>query len=124
MELQFENLVLANLEELLPRMGMDKVMIKSAAPFRQQPTQRHAGCQIDLLLQSDRKVCIVEIKRRREIGSGIEQEIDAKIAALDLPRDISVRTALVYDGRLSPEVEGDGYFDVLVPFFELCELRR
>ena len=119
--LQFENLVLANLEELLPHLGMDKIMIKSAAPYRQMQTKRHPGCQIDLLLQSDRKVCLIEIKRRNEISPEIEKEIDAKIAALDLPRDISVRTALIYDGHLSPTVEDDGYFDAIVSVRDLLK---
>ena len=98
---------------------MDKILIKSAAPYRQTQTKRHPGCQIDLLLQSDRKVCLIEIKRRNEIGPKIEKEIDAKIAALDLPRDISVRTVLVYDGHLSPTVEADGCFDAIVPVADL-----
>lgn len=115
MGLQFENLILSNLPALLPLLGMDRVMLKSAAPFRQTATQKRKGCQIDLLLESDRKVCIVEIKRQNEIGRGIEDEVEAKVKALALPRGTSVRTALVYEGRLAPSVEADGYFDALVP---------
>ena len=117
--LQFENLVLANIPSLLPLLGMERTLLKSAAPFRQTATRRHRGCQIDLLLQTDRKVCVVEIKRRREIGREIEDEVEAKVRALALPRDTSVRTALVYEGRLSPGVEADGYFDAIVPFARL-----
>ena len=119
MGLQFENLVLANLPALLPHLGMDRTLLKSAAPFRQTATKMHRGCQIDLLLQSDRKICIVEIKRKGEIGREIEDEVEAKVKALALPRDVSVRTALVYEGRLSPGVEADGYFDAIVPFSRL-----
>ena len=119
MGLQFENLVLANLPRLLPMLGMDRVLLKSAAPFRQLATKRRRGCQIDLLLQSDRKVCVVEIKRKNAIGREIEDEVEAKVNALALPRDVSVRTALIYEGRLSPGVEADGYFDALIPFSRL-----
>ena len=119
MGLQFENLVLSNLPRLLPMLGMDKVLLKSAAPFRQPATKKRRGCQIDLLLQSDRKVCIVEIKRKREIGREIEDEVEAKVKALSLPRDMSVRTALVYEGELAAGVEADGYFDAVVPFGKL-----
>ena len=122
MGLQFENLVLANIPSLLPLLGMDGVLLKSAAPFRQTATKRHAGCQIDLLLQSDRKVCIVEIKRKGEIGREVEAEVEAKVKALALPRDFSVRTALVYEGRLAPGVEADGYFDAIVPFRQMLGL--
>ena len=43
----------------------------------------------------------------------------AKIAALRLPRGITVRAALVYDGELSPAVEAGGFFDALVPASKL-----
>lgn len=44
-----------------------------------------------------------------------------KIRRLKLPRDISVRAALVYDGELAPEIEEDNYFDFLVPAERLFE---
>ena len=119
MGLQFENLVLSSISALLPHLGMDRVLLKSAAPFRQTATKRHRGCQIDLLLQADRKVCVVEIKRKGEIGREVEDEVEAKVKALALPRDCSVRTALVYEGRLSPGVEADGFFDAIIPFGRL-----
>ncbi len=103
----------------MPLLGMERVLLKSAAPFRQTPTKRRRGCQIDLLLLSDRKACVVEIKRKAEIGREVEDEVEAKVKALELPRDVSVRTALVYEGRLSPGVEADGYFDSIVPFGRL-----
>ena len=34
-------------------------------------------------------------------------------------RGVSVRTALIYDGHLSPIVEADGYFDAIIPFRRL-----
>lgn len=113
--LQFENLVINNLAVLLPRLGLDRVLLKSAAPYRQAPTSRRGGCQIDLLLQAGRLFYVVEIKRRREIGVEIEDEVAAKVAALRAPRDRTVRTALVYDGHLSPQVASRGYFDALIP---------
>ena len=112
--LQFENLILNNLPLLLPRLGLDRVLLKSAAPWRQAPTARKRGCQIDLLLQSEKCVHVIEIKRRKEIGPEIEDEVARKTKALALPREISVRTALVYDGNLSPAVEASGFFDSII----------
>ena len=117
--LQFENLVANNLTSLLPKLGMNRTMLKSAAPWRQMPTARKKGCQIDLLLQCDRCIYIVEIKRRREIGREVADEVAAKVKALAMPRDISVKTALVYDGHLAPAVEAEGYFDAVIPISEL-----
>ena len=113
--IQFENLVYNNLSSILPRLGLGRVLLKSAAPYVQRATSRQKGCQIDLLLQSEGMVCVVEIKRRQEIGTEVEQEVARKVQALKVPRDVTVRTALVYDGKLSPRVEARGYFDYLVP---------
>ena len=41
-------------------------------------------------------------------------EVRAKVDALEVSRDLSARTALVYDGSLSPSVEADRYFDFVV----------
>lgn len=112
--IQFENLVRNNLSLILPKLGMERVLLKSAAPYVQHATSRQKGCQIDLLLQSERMICVVEIKRRREIGPEVEKEVEAKIRALKIPRNVTTRTALVYDGILSPRVDARGYFDFIV----------
>ena len=117
--LQFENMVANNLSYLLPRLGLRNVLLKSGAPYRQAPTARRRGCQIDLLLVADRLLYVVEIKRRREIGLEVEEEVAAKVKALGAPAGFSVRTALVYDGHLSPQIPARGYFDALVPVSEL-----
>ena len=70
--------------------------------------------QIDLLLQAKRFIYLVEIKRRREIGREIMEEVDEKRRRLKLPEGVSVRTALVYDGHLAPSVEAEGYFDSII----------
>ena len=66
--------------------------------------------------------CLVEIKRQREIGREILDEMKEKVRRFAAPREMSVRTALVYDGRLAPSVEADGYFDPIVPFSRLLGL--
>jgi len=113
---QFETLVSNNLPTLLPQLGLGRALILSAAPFRQQPTERKKGCQIDLLLQTEGSVCIVEIKRMKELGTSIEAEIREKASRLAVKRGISVRTALVYDGILSPRLEASAYIDKFVEF--------
>ena len=44
------------------------------------------------------------------------------LGRLGTPREKSVRPVLVYDGRLAPIVETEGFFDVLIPFRELLGL--
>lgn len=119
--LQFENLVLGNIESLLPRLGYGNTLLLSAAPYRNARKAGGRGVQIDLLLQSSRSACIVEIKRKREIGREVIAETNAKVHALRLAGDKSIRTALVYEGHLHPGVEADGFFDRIVPAEVLFE---
>ncbi len=113
--LQFEALVLNHVTEFLPGLGLDRSLVLSAAPWRKTSHTGERGCQIDLLIQTRRAAMVVEIKRRREIGREAIDEVEQKISALKLRKGMTVRTALVYAGRLSPGVEADGYFDAIVP---------
>ena len=112
---QFENLVLNNLQMLFPMLGLDTALVLSASPYCQRAAVGREGCQIDLLIQTQRMLMVVEIKRRREIGREIIDEVDAKVKKLKFAGNLSLRTALVYDGRLSPAVAADRYFDFIVP---------
>lgn len=124
MGLQFENLVVNNYGALIPHLHLTNVLLTSAAPYRKLPVPslRQRGCQIDLLIQSRRTLYIVEIKRRSEIGRDIIEEVDAKVRCLKPRPNVSIRTALVYDGHLAPIVEADGYFDAIIPFRWLLNL--
>lgn len=113
--LQFENLVLGNLQMLFPMLGLESSLVLSAAPYCQRATADRDGCQIDLLIQTQRMLMAVEIKRRREIGHEIIDEVDGKVRRLKFSGNLSLRTALVYEGNLSPSVAADHYFDFLVP---------
>ncbi len=113
--LQFENLVLGNLQMLFPMLGLESSLVLSAAPYCQRATADRDGCQIDLLIQTQRMLMAVEIKRRREIGHEIIDEVDGKVQKLKFSGNLSLRTALVYEGNLSPSVAADHYFDFLVP---------
>lgn len=89
---------------LVPFLFLGGVPILSAAPLRLPGTKSESGCQIDLLLQTRRSVCVVEVKRRREIGEEVEAEVARKVTRLHVAHGMSVRTALVYDGHLAPVV--------------------
>ena len=115
MGLQFENLVLNNLKTLCSLIGLDGRLVTSAAPFVRRPGKTTPGVQVDMLVQTPRSVYLVEIKRRTHISAAIEDEVQEKVRRLRVPRGTSVRTVLVYDGVVAPEVEENGYFDYLVP---------
>ena len=125
MGLAFENLVANHVRDLVPLLNLRGALVVSASPYRRRGSngpRGRKGCQIDLLVQTRRAACVVEVKRRREIGREVIDEADAKIKALRLPSGVSARAALVYDGALSPVVAADGYFDAIVPFRRLLGL--
>ena len=123
MGLQFENLVLNHYADLIDPLHIGNSLIESAAPYsRQRKHDGKDGLQIDLLLQTRHSNYVVEIKRKREIGREVIDEVERKIAKLSTPRGKSARPVLVYDGILAPIVETDGYFDAIVPFTQLLGL--
>ncbi len=113
--LQFETLVANHFRELVPKLGLGGALVTSAAPFFRAGTKARPGVQVDMMLQTKKSVWVVEIKRRGRIGESVEEEVRRKVVRLGLPRDVSVRTVLVYEGRLSPSVVEDGYFDFAIP---------
>ena len=113
--LQFENMVLGNLQMLFPMLGLEESLVLSAAPYFQRQTADREKCQIDLMIQTQRMLMVVEIKRRREIGHEVIDEVDEKIKKLKFASSLSLRAALVYEGKLSPSVAADRFFDFLVP---------
>lgn len=121
MGLAFENLVLNHFREFLPRLGLGKALVVSAAPYRKSGSEkRHVrGCQVDLLVQTENTICLVEVKRRKSIDRGVIDEMDDKVEALSRPKGKTIRTALVYDGELAKTVEASGYFNAIVNIREI-----
>lgn len=116
---QFENLVLNHLPVLAPRLGLGTAVVTSAAPYYRKGRTRDRGVQVDLLIQTNRSVCVVEIKRRLKVTDAVEDEVEAKLERLKVRKGISKRTALVYAGSLSQKVVDDGYFDFIVSVEDL-----
>jgi len=114
--LQFENLVLNNVPTLTRHLGLDRTPVLAAAPYSQRRTTRKKGCQIDLLIRTKHSLYVVEIKRRKAISLDVVDEVRKKVMCLVTDRNLSVRTALVYEGVLEPRVETEGYFDFIIPF--------
>ena len=115
MGLQFENLVLNNLPAVIDALGLKGRIITSAAPFRCVRAGRGGGVQIDLLVQTDGTVHIVEIKRRGELGVEVVDELREKVRRLPVRRGVSVRTALIYEGHPTKQLEVSDDIDRLVP---------
>ena len=125
MGLAFENLVVNNYRELIPHLHLGGSLIMSAGPYRRKGTSGkngRKGCQVDLLIQTRRALYFVEVKRQGEIGREAIDQVDDQVHAVERPRGVSAKTALVYDGHLSPVARADGYFDAVVPISKLLGL--
>ena len=122
MGLAFENLILNNYHALVPFLHLNGTVITSAAPYVRKGTagkRGRKGCQVDLLIQTRKTLCFVEVKRRREISRDVIEEVQRKIDAVKRPAGMSAVGALVYYGQLSPVVAADGYFAAIVPIRKL-----
>ena len=119
--LQFENLVINNLASLCREIGLGRKLVTSAAPYARRKSASCPGLQIDLLIQTPKSVYVVEVKRCNRIDASVEKEIEEKVARLGVGQGKSVRTVLVYEGKLAPEVEENGFIDFIVPFRRLVE---
>ena len=111
--------MLNHVEDLFRHFGLERSLVVSAAPFTRRAGKGVKGCQIDLLIQTERMALVVEIKHGKRIEHGIIEEVREKVENLEVAKSLSVRTALVYDGTLAPSVEADRYFDFLLPFEKL-----
>jgi uncharacterized protein len=119
--LQFENLVLENLDALLAKIGLAHVPVLNAGPYFQAKTQLSPGCQIDLLIRTKQSVYVLEIKFRRKVDLSVVADVMKKIDRMKVDRTLSVRSGLIYQGELDPEIERSDFFDHLVPFDRLLE---
>jgi hypothetical protein len=93
--------------------------VLNAAPYAQTQTGRRKGCQVDLLIRTKQSLYVFETKFRSSIGKNVIEEVKEKVLRMRLPRSISVRTGLIYEGKLDPEISESDYFDFLVPFGDL-----
>lgn len=119
MGLQFENLVLNNLKSVIRALGLDGRLVVSAAPYRCVRSARGGGVQVDLLIQTERSVWIVEVKRGAELGVEVAQELVQKVRRLPVREGVSVRTALIYAGRVTEDLRASDAIDRLVSVKEL-----
>ena len=119
MGLQFENLVLNQLKQIVSILKIPPASILSASPYFQKATARIQGCQIDLLIHTKYTLYVCEIKFKRRIGKEIIDEVISKIQKLKIPSTLTVRPVLLYEGELSNLVLRENFFSHAIKFDEL-----
>ncbi len=115
MGLQFENLIVNHAMEIVPHLHLGGAIVTSAAPYRHGRSSKGGGCQIDLLIQTPRSAYVVEVKRQGRTGKEVEEQLAEEMRRLHARKGVSLHPVLVYLGDLDGEVEGDGFFDAIIP---------
>jgi hypothetical protein len=84
---QFENIVLKNRLAIFERLHIDPNDVLYDNPFFQRKALRHAGCQIDYLIQIRQSTLYVcEIKfSKNVVPLSVISDVQEKIARLSMP---------------------------------------
>jgi hypothetical protein len=121
--LQFENLILNHLSEVISALDIPMDQVVSASPWFQKTTTRNRGsCQIDLLIQTkDQTAFICEIKFQKVIDINIISEVEQKINKLTKKRSWSYRPILIHEGELNKnhQDELEQYFSRILKLSDL-----
>ncbi len=73
-------------------------------------------CQVDLLVQTKYSIYVCEIKFRRKIPKNVIDEMYAKISRMEIPKTMSIRPVLIYEGSLSNRIREEDFFDHIIHF--------
>jgi len=118
--LQFENIIINRVPEIIKMLGLEKERIISAGPYFQTATERTKACQVDFMVECrPSNFFIAEIKCREHISTKVIDEMKTKIATLKLPKHSTARPVLIYFGDLSEQVRDADYFDKILNMAEL-----
>ena len=104
---------------LLAQIGLSNTPILNAGPHYQTQTKAHESCQIDLMLRSKETLYVFEVKFRKRINISVADDLTEKISRLKLPRSVSVRSGLIYQGELDASLVNTDRIDFLLPFEQL-----
>lgn len=120
MGLQFENLVMNNLNRLIEILKIPPHELITAGPFLQTKTLSRSKCQIDLMIQTKfNQLYICEIKfSKKEVRSEIVSEMKKKITTLQVPKGFSCRPVLIHVNGVSDGVLDAEYFSQIIDFSE------
>ncbi len=121
--LQFENLVLNNIQSLLQLLNIPPGQVALCNPYFQRATSKQKGCQIDLLIQSTTHVLyICEVKfSRNPIGKSVSEEVHQKCQNLNAPKGFSKLPVLIHVNGVEDSVIDDHDFFKIINFGDLLK---
>ncbi|NGX60542.1 MAG: hypothetical protein K940chlam9_00002 [Chlamydiae bacterium] len=123
MGLQFENLVLHNINQVLDIIKIAPEEIVYDSPYFQKATKTHPGCQIDYMIQNKyNTLYIFEIKfSKQKIDTKVIQELEQKIHRLQRPKHFSYRPILVHVNGVTDTLLDSDYFAHTIDFSQFLQ---
>ena len=121
MGLQFENLVLNNRRAIKRILGIQPGETIAEGSYFQKQTTKHAGCQIDYLIQTKfNQLYLCEVKfSKSPIGLSVVEACRQKTKKLQIPQGFSYRSVLIHVNGVEDRVITEGYFAKIINFSEL-----
>lgn len=117
--LQFENLVLNNIDFILEQLEIHRTDVVHIGPYFQRKNLKQKGVQIDLLIQTKHNVLFLgEAKCQNKISSDVIHTVSEKVKALKKPKGFAVRPFLVYAGESSTALKESNFFVKAINFEE------
>lgn len=118
---QFENLVLKNRRMLLQELNIHTRDIVRHGPYFQSKNSKQESCQIDYLIQTRRRLYLIEIKFLSDpIGLDVVKAVRRKEQRLTRPKGLPVRLVLVHVNGITESVKQEDYFDKIIDFGKLA----
>lgn len=107
--LQFENLVLNNIEYILKELGINNSIYIGS--YFQTQTLRQKACQIDVLIHTRSRIYICECKLLAvEVKTEIIREVQTKMDKLTKDKKLSVYPVLIHANGVVDSVENSDFF--------------
>lgn len=121
MGLQFENLVLNNVDALHHVLNLDPSKITYDNPYFQRATKERAGCQVDYLIQTKyNRLILCEVKFSKDkIGPAVIQEVQEKITRIHSGKRCSFSPVLIHVNGVHDSVVESDFFSHIVDFGQL-----
>ncbi len=123
MGLQFENLVINNINRLCGILGIALQDVERSGPFFQKKSTKNKGCQIDLLIQTKfGTIYLCEVKfYLSEVGKQVVADVEEKIKRLTYPKGYTVRPVLIHVNGVTQGVIESSLFDKIIDFSEFLK---
>jgi hypothetical protein len=122
--LQFETLMLNNLDDVLRSLGIDPGIVENAGTFFQSKTTRSESCQIDLLIQTRNTLYLCELKARRQIDISVIDDVKEKIRKLKYPKSLSLKPILITAGLVDQEIAKEDFFSKIIGLNDILSARH